>query len=120
MGIDDIKPPGFYGSFVPVSSEAPIESKRDNSFSEVKGKPEPPASESARLSLGAAADLKKADLQDPAKLEQIVRSSASELVDSQSLSGPLSTADKKSLVDFLSQDPMFRQQIESYLRKVAV
>lgn len=120
MGIDDIKPPGTYGSFVPPSGDKPVDSKRDNSFAEAQVKLQATAGETARPSLAAAAQIKKAELQDPAKLDQVVRSSISEIIDSQNLSGSLSGADKKSLVDFLAQDPLVRQQLETYLRKVLV
>jgi hypothetical protein len=38
----------------------------------------------------------------------------------QNVTGPLTAAQKQNLVDFLSGDPTFRRQIESYLRKALV
>jgi hypothetical protein len=60
-------------------------------------------------------------LQDPAKLDVVVRVLVSELIDSgQSATGPLSGTDKESLLDFISGDPLIRRQIETYLQKVLV
>ena len=71
--------------------------------------------------LAAAREYSRADLRDPAKLEAMVRSSARELVVSgQALTGPLSDAQKTSLTDFFSSDPVVRGRIERYLEKALV
>ena len=116
MAIDDIKPAGNSSQFSYPSADAPGEAKPERNFAEVK--------ESSKVSTGGtdasllgAAQFKKADLQDPAKLDLMVRTSASQLVDSQTAGVPMSGADKQILADYLSEDPLMRQQIESYLRK---
>lgn len=85
-------------------------------FSVVAGNESASSAETATTP-SPTAQFSKLDLQDPAKLDHIVRSSVSELVDAQSGSLPISSADKQALTDFLAEDPLFRQQIESYLRK---
>jgi|HubBroStandDraft_6_1064221.scaffolds.fasta_scaffold01487_3 hypothetical protein len=118
MDIHDIKPPG--GDSPLIGSDAqPVDEKRDHAFAETKDKlaasgsqgPESPA-------LGVISQFSRSSLDDPSKLDAMVRASVSELVDSgQNISGPLSPEHKQSVVDYLSSDPIFRQQVESYLRK---
>ncbi|MGH9720240.1 MAG: hypothetical protein ACRD8O_08510 [Bryobacteraceae bacterium] len=61
----------------------------------------------------------KADLNDPAKLETMVRSSVDELINAQ-FGGqpPLTEAQKAQIGDFMSSDPLIRRQIERYLERV--
>ena len=121
MDIHDIKPPGANGSFV-GSDYGNIESKRDQDFAVAKDKLQAQDSEPAAApGLASLANCSKASLDDPEKLEGILRASVSELVDQgQNITGPLTADQKKTLVDHLSADPMFRRQIESYLRKALV
>jgi len=122
MDIDDIKPPGGPGPFVDPLAETPVEPKRESSFAEATGKLQ--ASDSSGptgSTIRAVAQFSKTALRDPAKLDVMVRACVSELIDSgQSVTGPLSGAEKESLQDFLSGDPLVRGQIETYLRKVLV
>jgi len=115
-----IKPPGGRGPFPDTSVGDSVESQRQTGFGELKDRLE--TSDSAAVpgsSLRVATQFRKAELQDPAKLEGMVRSSVSELIEaSEKLTGPLSANEKQSLLDFLSQDPIVRRQVESYLRKV--
>lgn len=122
MDIDDIKPPGGYVPFVDPSRETPVESKRERSFTDAKDKlPASDSSEPILSRLGVVAQFSRTELQDPAKLDIMVRACVSELIDSgQSVTGPLSGAEKKSLEDFLSGDPLVRRQIETYLQKALV
>jgi hypothetical protein len=118
MDIHDIKPPGANGSLI-GSDYQNVEPKRDKEFAVAKDTPQ--ASESSAASapgLKALANCSKATLDDPEKLEGIVRASVSELIDNgQNITGPLTSAQKQTLLEHLSSDPMFRRQIESYLRK---
>jgi hypothetical protein len=122
MDIDDIKPPGGYGPFVDPAAETPVEPKRESSFAEAKDKLQASRlAEPMGSTLAAASQFSKTALQDPAKLDVMVRACVSELIDSgQSVTGPLSGVEKQSLQEFLSGDPLVREQIESYLRKVLV
>jgi hypothetical protein len=121
MDIHDIKPPGTNGSFVGADYEN-VETKRSQDFAATKDKvqasgPEAPSTPG----LSSLANCSKAALDDPQKLEGIVRASVSELVEQgQNVTGPLTPAQKQNLVDFLSEDPTFRRQVESYLRKALV
>lgn len=121
MDIHDIKPPGTNGSFVGADFEN-AETKRGQDFATAKEKlqasgPEAPPTPG----LSSLANCSKAALDDPQKLEGIVRASVSELVEQgQNVTGPLTAAQKQNLVDFLSEDPSFRRQVESYLRKALV
>ena len=64
------------------------------------------------------AQFRKADLRDPAKLELLIRGCADELIASaRDITGPISDAQRASLVDFMSADPTLRRQIERYLEK---
>jgi hypothetical protein len=50
-----------------------------------------------------------------------MRACVTELIESQpNLASSLGTADKKTITEFLSADPMVRRELESYLRKVLV
>ena len=118
MDIHDIKPPGANGSLI-GSDYQNVETKRDKEFAVAKDKSQVPESAAASTEgLKALANCSKAVLDDPEKLEGIVRASVSELIDhGQNITGPLTSAQKQTLLDHLSSDPMFRRQIESYLRK---
>lgn len=118
MDINNIKPPGGYDS--PLSAdEQSVDGKRDGSFtskSKVESSPEV-----ARPALGVVAHFNRTALDDPAKMDVMVRASVSELVDSGlNVTGPLSGPEKQSLVDYLSGDPLVRHQVEAYLRKALV
>ena len=118
MNIRDIKPPGTNGSLV-GSDYQNIESKPEKEFGVAKDKLQAGEAEGpAAPGLASLANCSKASLDDPEKLEGMVRASVSELIDQgQNITGPLSETQKKNLVEHLSSDPMFRRQIESYLRK---
>lgn len=118
MDIHDIKPPGTNGSLIGSDYEN-VEAKPEKEFAAAKSKLESRESEApATPGLASLAGCSKAELDDPQKLEGIVRASVSELVDQgQNITGPLSQTQKQNLVDHLSSDPMFRRQVESYLRK---
>ncbi|MGC2194504.1 MAG: hypothetical protein WA628_07500 [Terriglobales bacterium] len=121
MDINDIKPPGGSDPYA-GSDEQPVEGTRDRRFPESKSRLE--ASEPAEVtgpSLGVVTQFHKTALEDPAKLDTMVRASVSELIDSgQNITGHLSGVEKQSLVDFLSADPVVRRQVENYLRKALV
>jgi hypothetical protein len=118
MDIHDIKPPGANGSLI-GSDYQNVETKPDKDFAVAKDKlqaqgPEAPAT----TGLAALANCSKAELQDPEKLKAMVRASAAELVEQgQNVTGPLSAAQKESLVDFLTGDPIIGRQLENYVRK---
>ena len=118
MDIHDIKPPGANGSLI-GSDYQNVETKPEKEFAVAKDKAQASEPDAPSMTgLKALENCSKAALDDPEKLEGIVRASVSELVDQgQTLTGPLTSAQKQSLVDHLSSDPMFRRQVESYLRK---
>ena len=118
---NEIKPPGGFGPFIDPAADTSVDRTGQANFPKAKDAVSSSDSTSAPLhGLAVVAQFSKAELQDPEKLEGMVRASVSELVDTQGLTGPLSAADKQSLVDFLSHDPLVRRQVESYLRKVLV
>jgi hypothetical protein len=79
----------------------------------------PESQDAGVRTLNAVAQFKKSDLSDPQKLEGMIRACASELIDSgQAVAGRLSPEQKDAVHTFLSADPCFRQQLESYLQKV--
>ena len=117
MDIKNIKGPG---NFPGVPSEPPAESnassKAESQFAEVVADTASTPVQTA----GSVGQVQRAELDDPAKLESLVRACVSDLIAAgEEQMGQISPADKQSLAEFLSSDPLFRQQIESYLRKVA-
>jgi hypothetical protein len=118
MDIRDIKPPGGFPE-LPSDTPAttPANSKPENKFADVAAETQGAA---PTQGVHAALQLQRAALDDPGKLESAVRACVSELIDAgEQQVGQLSGADKKVLMEFLSSDPLLRQQIEAYLRKVA-
>ncbi len=122
MGIDNIKPPGGPGPFADPSAEMPSGPKQQSSFAEAKDKLQASgSSEPAPSALGVVSQFRRTALADPAERQAMVRACVSELIASgQKATGPLSDAEKQSLLDFLSADPVVRSQIEIYLEKVLV
>ena len=114
--MSEIKPTSGFGPLNQPSADSTADTQPSKSFSVVRGNADASA---ATPALSSSSQLSKADLQDPVKLDHAVRSSVAELIDSQTKSLPISIADQKSLTEFLSEDPVFRQRVESYLRKVA-
>lgn len=121
MDINDIKGPGGHDPYLGPDQQ-PVDGARENRFTDAKNKLEAPApDEAACPALGVVAQFQRTALDDSTKLDAMVRTSVSELVDSgQNVTGPLSTAEKQSLVDLLSGDPLVRRQVENYLRKALV
>jgi hypothetical protein len=116
---NEIKPRGNFGPFIVPGDEKTAESKGDTNFAEAKNKLQASLAEPPQAGFSFVAQHSKAELQDPEKLDQMVRASVSELIDSaQSVTGPLATSQKSSLLEFLSGDPTVRREIETYLRKV--
>lgn len=116
MDINNTKPAGF-GPCPDLATETASKSKSDATFADATAKLQ---ALSVPTSFQALGQCNKAALEVPEKLDAMVRACVSELVDcGQQTTGPLSNGDKQSLTDFLSKDPLIRQQIESYLRKVA-
>ncbi len=116
---NEIKPPGTFGPFMVPGDDKPAESKLETSFAETAGKAQLGSTEPAQPGLKSVAQFSKGELQDPERLDHMVRASVSELIDAaQNVTGPLSGPEKSSLLEFLSGDPTFRRQVENYLRKV--
>src|SRR5262245_22889736 len=120
MDIKNIKPSGNFGQIPEPSADTTVQSGRNGAFAETIGKTSTAAAGAGATATGlsAVSQFDRATLQDPAKLDQAVRASVAELVDSGQLSNSMTPGEKQSLVDFLSNDPAFRAQVESYLRKV--
>jgi len=115
MDINDIKRPGGYGQAFEVPGEPRPAAKSDSRFSDAAGKVQDSV---ATESLQVITQFDKSALSDPQKVDTMIRACASELIDSgQNVTGTLSIADKQVLSDFLSADPCFRQQVETYLQK---
>ena len=121
MGIDNIKPPGGSGPFVDPSVEMRSGPKQQSSFAEAKDKLQASGAGEAPSTLAVVSQFRRAALADPAERQAMVRACVSELIDSgHNVTGPLSAAEKESLLDFLCADPMVGSQIETYLEKVLV
>jgi hypothetical protein len=117
MDINNIKPPAGLGAPADLPEETASKSTRGGTFADAAAKLQTPNLAPPPQALSQCS---KASLEVPDQLDAIVRKCVSELVESgQQTTGPLSKADKQSLTDFLSQDPLIRRQVESYLRKVA-
>lgn len=118
MDIHDIKPPGSNGSLI-GSDYQNLETTSGKDFATAKDKLQThEAVGTATPALASLANCSKAELEDPEKLKAIVRASAAELVDQgQNVTGPLSPAQKESIVDFLTSDPIIGRQLENYVRK---
>jgi hypothetical protein len=113
MAIDDIKPARGFGQTDYPSSEVSADGKPSRQFADVQRA----SAAASSTSNSQVPGFRKDDLDDPAKADLAVRSCSADLVDSQTRDLPLSVADKKSLIDFVSQDPLLRQKVETYLRK---
>jgi hypothetical protein len=117
MDINNIKQTPGFGPRSDLPAETASKPKSEATFADATAKLQ---TLDLTPSLQSLSQCKKAALDVPEKLDAMVRACVSELVDSgQQVTGPLSKADKQSLTNFLSEDPLIRQQIESYLRKVA-
>jgi hypothetical protein len=118
--IDEVKPPAGNRPISDPSLDATVEQKGGGNFAEAKDKLQSAGgSDVSNETLRVAGDFTRAALQDPAKLDYMVRASVSELIDSGvAVTGSLAASQKGMLVDFLSGDPLVRQHIQNYLRKV--
>jgi hypothetical protein len=114
--MDEIKPTAGFGPINHRSADSTADAKPTRNFSVTAGNETTSSPETAATS-STKPQFTKADLQDPAKLNHIVRSCVSDIVDANTGSLPVSSTDKQALTDFLSEDPLFRQRVESYLRK---
>jgi hypothetical protein len=113
----EIKPTGSGGSLPPVPNDnQQVSNKTFSGASEASGiaaQPDSPLS-------SVLADFKKADLQDPAKVEQMLSQCAGGLLSDaagQSQS-KLSPDEKSYLTGWLQSDPSIRGKLLSYLEKV--
>lgn len=114
MDINRIKS-GGYGQDYEVTGDTSVGNKSQTSFPVAGAKTEASA---PRKALNAVAQFSKSDLADPGKLDGAIRACVSELVNSgQNLTGRLPAAGKQAVEKFLSSDPSFRHQVESYLQK---
>ena len=120
MSIKDINPAVGYRPLTEVPSDASATRKSDTSFIDAKARLQGSSAGQGTAALGVVSQFQRSDLEDPAKVDQMVRTSANELVSSHETGSMLSGTDKEKLVDFLSGDPAFRQRVEAYLRKVLV
>jgi hypothetical protein len=121
MAIDDINPPGAYRP-PDLTAEVPGGRAGNSGYADVEHRiRRSPCSDATAPLAGAATQFSRAIFGDPAQLDRAVRSVAVELVDEgRGLGATLSAIDSEHLVDFMAGDSVFRQQIESYLRKVVV
>jgi hypothetical protein len=118
---DEIKPTAnYYRGVSDVSTDAPIQEQSRVSGNTKQEEPGIPVlAEAGGPGLAAVEHLTRAALQDPATLDKLTHASLAELVDAgQLVTGALPTAQKTILVNFLSEDPTLKQEIQDYLRKV--
>lgn len=118
MDLNDIKPPGFQGAPIGSTNDEPVKPDLASQPAQLRAVQQPTDSVPVQPGLQAVTQLNKAIFQDPDKFDAAVHSCISELIDAgSSITGPLSTAEKQSLTDFLSNDPTMRRQVEGFLRK---
>ena len=69
---------------------------------------------------GVTAQFQKADLQDPAKVDQMLSQCAGDLLQSAlgGVKGQMPQADKQFLTDWLQNDPSIRGKLMNYLERV--
>lgn len=69
---------------------------------------------------GIAGDFRKGDLQDPAKVDQMLSRCSSELLGSAltGIGGKVSPSDSANLTGFLKNDPVIRGKLLNYLGRV--
>jgi len=122
MGIDNIKPPVGPGPSADPSAEMPSPPAGNASFADATANLQTSESVPPEASgLVVVSQFSKAAFEDPEKRQVMVRACVSEFINSErSLTGQLSGAQKETLLNFLSEDPLVRTQIETYLQKVLV
>jgi|SRR5438552_8598705 len=122
----EIKPPGSgKTSFESLKESNEVTKRSDKTFSTVKKDPIVSSagsfSQPAKLAglRGVSTQYNRKDLQQPEKVETIVRSSINELIDTEfpELEN-LHQADKKFLTDWMASDPVFRDKLIGYLERV--
>jgi hypothetical protein len=112
----EIKPPGSGGPLPPVSDTNPSIKR----FSNVS-RPAPSGTTQAGPALKAVtAEFRKADLQDPAKVDQMLSRCAGELLESvlPRVDAKISPAGTADLKDWLQSDPVLRGKLLNYLERV--
>ena len=79
-----------------------------------------PVDPAASPPAGVPPGITQADLRDPQKAEEAVMRSCGDLVDGagRQLGVPLSDAQRRSLLEFLGNDPVMRGKLLSYLEQV--
>jgi hypothetical protein len=111
-----IRPPGSGGPLPPVSNQ-------DQAVKNVAKAVRPealagPGKEEAFQSIKA--EFHKTDLQDPAKVDQIISRCSGELLQTalERTGGKISPADTANLTEFLQNDPVIRGKLLNYLERV--
>ena len=112
----EIKPTGPGGPLPPVSNNDQTVKK----FAKA-AQPDPAAGVGTGQTLkGIAGDFRKADLQDPAKVDQMLSRCSGELLRSAltGIGGKASPADSANLIGYLKNDPVIRGKLLNYLERV--
>jgi hypothetical protein len=111
-----INPTGPGGPLPPVSNN-------DLSVKKFSKTPQPDAAgapEAGQALKAITAEFRKADLQDPAKVDQMLSQCTGELLQSAltRVDGKISPADTANLTEWLQNDPLMRGKLLNYLEQV--
>jgi hypothetical protein len=109
----EIKPTGPGGPLPPVSNDGQGVKK----FAKAAQPDAAGGVDTGQTLQGIASDFRKADLQDPAKVDQMLSRCSSELLRSAltGIGGKVSPADSANLTGFLQNDPVIRGKLLNYL-----
>ncbi len=122
----EIKPPGSgKPNFKPTDETQKISKKTDKSFS--VGRPKSAPLQGASLTekaqqahfAGVRSQFSKKDLQNPQKLENVVRASVQELLKTEFPKARFANEDdRKNFVELMANDPLFRGKLVGHLEKL--
>jgi hypothetical protein len=112
----EIKPTGPGGPLPPVSNKDQSVKK----FAQTDGPKAASGTQAAPAFRTITADYHKADLQDAAKMDQMLSGCSGELLQSalERTGGTVSSADSANLTGFLKSDPVIRGKLLNYLERV--
>jgi hypothetical protein len=112
----EIKPTGPGGPLPPVSNNDQAVKK----FTKAARPEAVVGAEKGQAFKSITAEFHKADLQDPAKVDQMISRCSGELLQSAlgRTGGKVSPADSANLTEFLQSDPVIRGKLLNYLERV--
>ena len=112
----EIKPTGLGGPLPPVSNKDQAVKK----FAKMAQPEATAGTEKGNALKSITADFRKTDLQDPAKVNQMLSRCSGELLQNavERTGGKISPIDTANLTEFLQNDPVIRGKLLNYLERV--